>query len=75
MVEHSAVNRVVVGSSPTRGAEPQTFCLWFFIFKNRKSRYKLFPLPRLDFCELNNFFTVYVRELFKIIQQFFFVSI
>ena len=30
MVEHSAVNRVVVGSSPTRGAEPQAFCLWFF---------------------------------------------
>ena len=60
MVEHSAVNRVVVGSSPTRGADSQALCLWIFFVSDRKSIYKLFPLPCLDFCELNNFFTVYV---------------
>ena len=32
MVEHTAVNRGVVGSSPTRGAKPQALCLWFFWF-------------------------------------------
>ena len=30
MVEHTAVNRGVVGSSPTRGVKPQALCLWFF---------------------------------------------
>ena len=38
MVEHSAVNRVVVGSSPTRGAEPQAFCLWFFCCIGNKNK-------------------------------------
>jgi putative endonuclease len=32
MVEHSAVNRRVVGSSPTRGAKPKTKS-WVFQFK------------------------------------------
>ena len=32
MVEHTAVNRGVVGSSPTRGVKPQALCLWFFLY-------------------------------------------
>ena len=34
MAEHSAVNRVVVGSSPTWGANP-VLCTVFFFCKNR----------------------------------------
>ena len=39
MVEHSAVNRVVVGSSPTRGVgkSPQTSVFAFFLFGTKKS--------------------------------------
>ena len=33
MVEHTAVNRGVVGSSPTRGVKPQALCLWFFLWE------------------------------------------
>ena len=33
MVEHSAVNRVVAGSSPARGVNPQTLCLWIFCIR------------------------------------------
>ncbi len=33
MVEHTAVNRGVVGSSPTRGVNPQILCLWIFLWK------------------------------------------
>lgn len=36
MVEPTAVNRVVVGSSPTRGADPQALCLWIFLFQIEK---------------------------------------
>ena len=35
-VEHSAVNRVVVGSSPTGGATKDTqMCVFFFLIKKR----------------------------------------
>ena len=47
MVEHSAVNRVVVGSSPTRGAKesPQTLVFAGFCIKRsgKKSERKLMP--------------------------------
>ena len=42
MVEHSAVNRVVVGSSPTRGAVAAATearkhqCLWAFYYKQKR---------------------------------------
>ena len=36
-VEHSAVNRVVVGSSPTGGAQEtrKSLILWVFLFHNK----------------------------------------
>jgi len=33
IIEHTAVNRGVVGSSPTREVNPQTLCLWIFLWK------------------------------------------
>lgn len=40
MVEHAAVNRRVVGSSPTRGANPDLFCRGFYL--NRSMNVKEF---------------------------------
>ena len=37
MVEHSAVNRVVVGSSPTRGAKEQRSCSSIGIWKGKEA--------------------------------------
>ena len=50
MVEHSAVNRVVVGSSPTRGViardDEQQSLTWLIT----KAMWVQFPLPLLSTC-------------------------
>ena len=39
MVEHAAVNRVVVGSSPTSGAIINGFMFWVYILQNPAGRF------------------------------------